>query len=164
MNDFTSCTRECDVSQANRTLFNICAASYLLFRLLRIIGLCGIICVSEGAYCGQGGIYSFYNTVVVSTLIIAILLLIVYVLGLQKFCTFINCFMSAFITDVLFTVLYLIATILMIITIGSCRYGQVARIFAVLFGICGTVVVGLLALFGYQIMRGNQSVPKTEPA
>ncbi|GIY26389.1 MARVEL domain-containing protein [Caerostris darwini] len=129
-----------------------------------VIGLCGIICVSEGAYCGQGGIYSFYNTVVVSTLIIAILLLIVYVLGLQKFCTFINCFMSAFITDVLFAVLYLIATILMIITIGSCRTGQIARIFAVLFGVCGTVVVGLLALFGYQILRSNQSVPKSEPA
>ncbi|CAL1274777.1 unnamed protein product [Larinioides sclopetarius] len=129
-----------------------------------IIGLCGIICISEGAYCGYGGIYSFYNTVVVSTLIIAILLLIVYVLNLQRFCTFINCFMSAFITDVLFTILYLIATILMIITIGGCRYGQVARIFAVLFGVCGTVVVGLMALFGYQTIRSNQSIPKSDPA
>ncbi|KAF8774055.1 hypothetical protein HNY73_016651 [Argiope bruennichi] len=129
-----------------------------------IIGLCGIICISEGAYCSYGGIYSFYNTVVVSTLIIAILLLIIYVLNLQRFCTFINCFMSAFITDVLFSILYLIATILMIITIVNCRFGQVARIFAVLFGICGTVVVGLLALIGYRTLRSNQSIPKSDPA
>ncbi|KAG8182518.1 hypothetical protein JTE90_002056 [Oedothorax gibbosus] len=129
-----------------------------------VIGLCGIICESQGAYCGYGGMYSFYNFVVVTTLILALIILIVYALQLDKLCTFINCFLSVFINDVLFAILYLVATILMIVTIGACRYGQVARIFAALFGVCGTVVVGMLALFGYQVMKSNQSVPKSDPA
>ncbi|KFM79301.1 Proteolipid protein 2, partial [Stegodyphus mimosarum] len=108
--------------------------------------------------------YSFYNFVVVTTLILAVIILIIYFLGVDKLCTFINCPLSIFINDVIFAILYLIAAILMFVTIGACRAGQVARIFAALFGVCGTVVVGLLALDGYNVFRGNQSAPKSDPA
>lgn len=136
-----------------------------ILRILEaVIGVCGIICENEGAYCGYYGMHSFYNFVVTTTLILAIIILVVYLLGLDKLCPFINCPLSVFINDVVFAVLYIVAAILMFITIGACSFRQVARIFAALFGVCGTIVVGLLALDGYQTFRGNQSAPKSEPA
>ena len=136
-----------------------------VLRILEIlIGICGIISENEGAYCGYRGMHSFYNFVVTTTLILGIIILIVFLLGLDKLCPFINCPMSVFINDVVFSICYIVAAILMFITIGACKYGQVARIFAALFGVCGTIVVGLLALYGYQTFRGNQSAPKPEPA
>lgn len=136
-----------------------------ILRILEaVIGVCGIICVNEGAYCGRYGMYSFYNFVVTTTLILAIIILIIFLFGIDKLCAAINCPMSVFINDVVFLICYIIAAILMFITIGICKSGMVARIFAALFGVCGTIVVGLLALDGYQTFRGNQSAPKSEPA
>ncbi|XP_054715713.1 proteolipid protein 2-like [Uloborus diversus] len=133
-----------------------------------IIGICGIICESVGGYCNYGGMYSFYNFVVVTTLIIAIIILIIYFFSLDQhlrfMCAFVNCPLTVFINDVIFTILYLIAAILMFVTVFGCRYRQVARIFASLFGVCGTIVVGLLAFDGYQLHRSAQSEPKSDPA
>uniref|UniRef100_A0A2L2Y6K2 Proteolipid protein 2 n=2 Tax=Parasteatoda tepidariorum TaxID=114398 RepID=A0A2L2Y6K2_PARTP len=105
--------------------------------------------------------YRFYNFVVTTTLILAVIFIIFYLFRIDKAITFINCFMCVFVNDVLFTVLYLVATILIIITIGTCRAGQVARIFATLFGILGTIDVGLLALFGYKVFK-SETAPKSD--
>lgn len=65
--------------------------------MLQLIGLCGIICVSQGAYCGfdgNDGFYDFYNFVVITSLILALIILITYGFGIDKNCTTsVNCFL-----------------------------------------------------------------------
>lgn len=139
-----------------------------ILRILEaIIGLCGIISESQGAYCGKYGMYSFYNFVVCTTLILAVVIIIIYLIGLDKLCAFINFPISIFINDVIFAILYLIAAILMFVTIGACRAGQAARIVAAIFGVFGTIVVGMLAMMGYQSIRSGSAstgASKSEPA
>lgn len=139
-----------------------------ILRILEaIIGLCGIISESQGAYCGNHGMYSFYNFVVCTTLILAVIIIVLYLIGLDKVCAFINFPISILLNDVIFTILYFIAAILMFVTIGSCRTGQAARIVAAIFGVFGTIVVGMLALYGYQAFRSGSAstgAPKSEPA
>ncbi|KAG8180512.1 hypothetical protein JTE90_007467 [Oedothorax gibbosus] len=120
------------------------------------IALCGLICESQIGWC----MYSstrLYNYVVLSTIILSLSILVLFAFQLDKIATFINWPISVFLRDVVSTVLYLIATILMMVAIGSCIYGKTAIIFAAMFGVCGTVVVGTLAFFNYLVIKGGRT-------
>lgn len=126
-----------------------------------------ILYIRAGYYCyGQYGKYSFYEFVAVSALIFVIVFFVVFFFRLDRYLIgCINLPLSFLINDAIFSILYVIASILLFTAIGSCYHGQGARIAASIFGVLAFLSFGATAIDDYRWLKsGSAPLPLSQSA